>query len=60
MCQVLAAISQGAHRFYDIFQATQKMEENIWMGDSTLQLRLDRMVESGMLKQENGAYLAAR
>jgi hypothetical protein len=50
--QVLEAIAAGASSFPDVFRATQRMEERIYMGDWTLRLRMDRMIEAGWITPE--------
>jgi len=44
--QMLQVIAGGAHRFQEMFPAEQKMEESIFMGDTTFLCHLDRLQHS--------------
>jgi hypothetical protein len=42
--QILRAIEGGARTFHDLFKKTQTMEEAIYMGDSALELYVQRLI----------------
>jgi hypothetical protein len=45
-CQILQAVGAGASTFADVFQATQKMEEAIFMGDLSARVHIRRLTEA--------------
>jgi len=56
--QILRAASEGQHTFDSLFAAEQRMEERIFMGDSTLRRWVNGLVECRhpLLAIENGVY----
>jgi hypothetical protein len=44
--QILQAVAAGQQRFADIFRATQAMEAAPFMGDTTLQARIDALTQA--------------
>ena len=56
--QILDLADSGLHEFRELFPAAQKLEESIWMGDSTFRQYLHGLAKARqpLLRERNGGF----
>jgi hypothetical protein len=56
--QILELVRSGVHQFRYLFPAAQKLEESIWMGDSTFQRYLRGLAQARqpLIRPQNGGF----